>query len=424
IYSATWTEQARLQFRASTSWKDVYSIFNVLDKRLHRIKRRIIGEGISERSMRRFEPTMIKEIDIFLKQLAEVHKSKAATNMTERCKRLGMDIIGQLGFGTSLELQTDSKNRFTIKGMAGGNYRNNVYIQFPMAKYLGIEVLLYPFFYAIRMRYYFLLKRLVAGRLAEGKHARADLFSFVVGAKDPESGERIRMSELWSEATFFFPAGGDTTSTALSAIEIRSAFTAGAEICIGPKVSSCSYLRACIDETLRMSPPVTGTLWRELPPGSDNEPLIIDGHSIPKGTLVGVNIYSIHHNELYFPDSFTFKPERWLSDNARDAEEAPAERKAMLSAFSPFSIGSRACAGKTMAYMELSIVMAKTLWYFDFHTPEGKSSQAGAGIGGKTNGRGRPAEFQLYDIFSSTHTGPNLRFLPRDEQWKELIPMD
>jgi cytochrome P450 len=95
--------------------------------------------------------------------------------------------------------------------------------------------------------------------------------------------------------------------------EIRSAFTNGKEINGGPILSGCRYLRAVIDEALRMSPPVSGTTWRQLYDDEDKtKPLVVDGHVIPPGTLVGVNTYSLHHNEEYFPDSFTFKPERWL----------------------------------------------------------------------------------------------------------------
>ncbi|KAI1737805.1 hypothetical protein F4680DRAFT_427939 [Xylaria scruposa] len=65
----------------------------------------------------------------------------------------------------------------------------------------------------------------------------------------------------------------------------------------GGEVSS-RYLRACIDESLRMSPPIPGTLWREqAADDTDSRPLVINGHVIPKGTYVGVNTYAIHHNE-------------------------------------------------------------------------------------------------------------------------------
>lgn len=74
---------------------------------------------------------------------------------------------------------------------------------------------------------------------------------------------------------------------------------------------------------------------------------------------MGVSQYSLHHNSEYFTELYTFKPERWLDEN-----EAQVAR--MRSAFVPFSIGTRSCAGKAMAYLKSSLVIAKTLWNFDF----------------------------------------------------------
>lgn len=48
-----------------------------------------------------------------------------------------------------------------------------------------------------------------------------------------------------------------------------------------------------------MSPPSPGTLWRHLAPEEEGHgPLVVDGHIIPNGTKVGVNTYSLHHNEV------------------------------------------------------------------------------------------------------------------------------
>lgn len=156
-----------------------------------------------------------------------------------------------------------------------------------------------------------------------------------------------------------------------------------------------------------MTPPVSGTLWREHDQ-KDKEPFVVDGHVIPPGTQVGVSIYCLHHNEKYFPQPFEFSPERWLVD-----DEAALRR--MNSAFCPFSIGARACAGKAMAYLEMSLVVAKTLHKFDFNAPPGDLGEVGAGVAGRTDGRHRTDEFQLYDIFAAMHDGPNLAFRPRDD---------
>ncbi|KAK7751118.1 hypothetical protein SLS62_006947 [Diatrype stigma] len=242
-----------------------------------------------------------------------------------------------------------------------------------------------------------LLEKMIKARTTEDKHARHDLFSVASGANDAavNPNESIRMSDIWSEAMSFFPAGAFSSSVAMSAVffylsrsstcyerladEIRSTFASSEEIKGGPKLSSYQYLRPVIDESMRLAPPVPGTLWREVP-SMDDGPTVIDGHVVPPGTQVGVNIYSLHHNEDYFPDAFAFKPERWLA-----SETPEAQRKVMNEAFTPFSIGYRGCAGKAMAYFEMNLVIAKNLWHFDFEIALGKLGAIGAGTPGRTD---------------------------------------
>lgn len=197
--------------------------------------------------------------------------------------------------------------------------------------------------------------------------------------------------------------------------EIRTTFSSGGDIHGGPELSGCKYLRACIDETLRISPPVSGTLWRKLiADDKSSEPFLVDGHVVPAGTHVGVNIYTLHHNEEYFPEPYTYKPERWL-------ETDDDERRRMRDAFAAFSVGSRGCGGKAMAYLELSLVIAKALWYFDFEKAPGEAGEVGAGKVANQDGRHRPSEYQLDDIFVSNHQGPNLVFRTRGTQWEEFM---
>jgi cytochrome P450 len=222
--------------------------------------------------------------------------------------------------------------------------------------------------------------------------------------------------------------GGGTTVTALSGVfyylsrhphvykrlaeEIRSTFKSGDDIKGGPALSGCHYLRACIDETLRISPSVPGTLWRERSLGDESkEPFLIDGHPIPEGTIFGVNIYSLHHNEEYFPDPYTFKPERWLPEGSSDEQ-----RRVMNSAFASFMIGARGCAGKSMAYLEIGATIAKTLFYFDFEQAPGKLGDLGSRSipAHLTKGEKRD-EFAVEDIFTANHDGPYLTFRPRLE---------
>ncbi|OTA96263.1 hypothetical protein M434DRAFT_393110 [Hypoxylon sp. CO27-5] len=407
------------------------SVFNTIDKRRHRIKRKLIGQAISDKAMRDFEPIMIEQIDVFIRQLHVASRKACFVDMTERLKKLGADIVGLLAFGYPLHMQTESTNRFVLRGLKVGAFQNNSFMQFPLLKNLGIHHLLPLLGYAQRMKYLGLMRQMIGTRLSQEKHAVSDLYSFVVDHLDNDNAfGGVKTEELWSEALFFFPAGGDTTSTVISALffylsrnpnayeklahEVRSTFRSDAEIRNGPQLASCRYLRACIDEALRMSPPVSGTLWRELyAEERARDPFIVDGHVIPPGTQVGVSMYAIHHNEKYFAEPFVFQPERWLVE-----DQATLAR--MHSAFSPFSLGARGCAGKSMAYLETSLVISKALWFFDFERAPGKPGEVGGGISGISDGRGRPGEFQLYDQFGSTHVGPNLIFHPHGDHWKEI----
>ncbi|KAI0414288.1 cytochrome P450 [Xylaria grammica] len=405
----------------------VDSVFSVRDMNDHRRKRKLVGQALTERSMRTFEPLMAEQVDVFLGILARSSQSSTAVDMTPCCKRLGVDIIGLLTFGRHLNTQTNPRYRFMVDNLSWANYQSNILFQFPLLASMGVPQILYILSYVEFSKYMKQLENLVMGRLAQDRDAHHDLYSVTGGAFSTESPKGIQASEFWSEALFFFPAGGDTASTAVAGLffylsrnpkiykklaeEIRSNFSKGSEI-QGPRLARCQYLRACIDETLRMSPPVSGTPWRELRSGEDG-PLIVDGHVIPRGTQVGVSIYSLHRNENYFSDPDVYLPERWLVEDE-------AVRSKMNSAFAAFSSGSRGCAGKAMAYLEVSLVVAKTLWYFDFDKAPGRMGWLGGGSPRNVGRRGKVDEFQLYDTFSSTHEGPNLVFRPRGDHWKEI----
>jgi cytochrome P450 len=67
--------------------------------------------------------------------------------------------------------------------------------------------------------------------------------------------------------------------------EIRSTFETVEDINSGLALNLCTYLRAVIDEAMRLSPPVGGILPREVLPGG----LDVDGIHIPEGTYPGSN---------------------------------------------------------------------------------------------------------------------------------------
>ncbi|KAI1120459.1 cytochrome P450 [Nemania abortiva] len=403
------------------------TVFSARGRQLHRSRRQLIGQAISDRSMRTFEPTMLKQVDLWTRHIYNSTKMPStAINMTERSRLLGFNLAGLLAFGYDLELQTREQNRFVLPKLEGGFFWSSVSVHWPLARKLLIGIAALKALRRLKNQYLLLMEHIIATRTEQDKNAQHDLYSIVADELGSSEPSGIREGELWAEAMLFLPAAGDTTKTALAATffylsqdaecynklatEIRSSFTTGSQI-RGAALTGCRYLRACIDEALRMSPPVPGILWREPYPSDQQQPFIVDGHVIPQGIIVGVNIYSVHYNEEYFPDPFTFRPERWLDGDG----------KIMREAFAPFSFGPRGCAGKAMAYLEISLVIAKTMWYFDFKPAESGTGELRPDIPGTAHGKDRANRvFELLDNITSSHDGPHLEFQQREDFCKDF----
>lgn len=95
------------------------------------------------------------------------------------------------------------------------------------------------------------------------------------------------------------------------------------------------YLHACTLEAVRLSHGVTTRMPRILP----HNTMTYGDYTIPPGTPVSMTIPDVHHAEEIFPDSHSFKPERWLND-PRTSNGSPLERYLVA-----FSKGSRNCLG-------------------------------------------------------------------------------
>ncbi|KAI0100998.1 cytochrome P450 [Nemania sp. FL0031] len=201
------------------------------------------------------------------------------------------------------------------------------------------------------------------------------LDDFFQSLMEDKSGNpnNLEWGEIVSEVGAIINAGSDTTAMALTQTlhllikhpqylealrnELDSVLQPGEVIAPYDKVKDLPYLRACIDEGLRVMPPTAAGLPRRTPP----EGAQIMGEWIAGDTSVNMTIYASHMNENLFPDPESFRPERWL-----DAES----RRSMQSSFIPFSAGARSCIGRNITYLEQTMVLASLVHRYDFAAPD------------------------------------------------------
>jgi len=193
------------------------------------------------------------------------------------------------------------------------------------------------------------------------KTTRKDLLHKLVQEKDAAG---LTTKDLAGNSSVLIVAGSETTATTMSGLtyylcktphayrklaeEIRGAFTSYDQI-NHHNTEPLPYLKACLNEALRIYPPVP------VGPPRDSPGETVDGVYMPVGTEVFTTSWAATHSADNFHRPYDFIPERWLDSDCKDRFDASQ----------PFSIGSRVCLGRSLALMEMRIMAAKVLWAYD-----------------------------------------------------------
>ena len=112
------------------------------------------------------------------------------------------------------------------------------------------------------------------------------------------------------------------------------------------------YVDAVASETMRLRP-VAPFLGLEA-----NEDVVVGDVLVPKGTWVDTLTRLPALSADHFADPEAFRPERWLDERPTDQAHVPG-------ASMPFGSGPRICPGRSLALMEMRVVLATLVRNFD-----------------------------------------------------------
>ncbi|KAL4896719.1 cytochrome P450 [Aspergillus ambiguus] len=217
----------------------------------------------------------------------------------------------------------------------------------------------------------------------ENEPSQRDLFSCFPLQPTPKRPDPMSVDEVVAECATMLDAGNDTTQTTLANCvyhlasnpekqrKLYESLTAvvpedysASKVLPTSILQNVPYLRAVLEENWRCRPPVA----RGLPRRTTGQGATIAGHFIPAGVTVSAPIYTLHRNETLFRKPLEFIPERWMPEEEFGRDEVEAEN--LKTYCIPFSIGPRACIGRNLAYMEVSIVIAALVLNFEWEMAE------------------------------------------------------
>ncbi|PIN04387.1 hypothetical protein CDL12_23077 [Handroanthus impetiginosus] len=122
------------------------------------------------------------------------------------------------------------------------------------------------------------------------------------------------------------------------------------------QISQLPFLNACIKETLRLHPPIAFL------PHRAQSTCEVMSYTIPKNSLVFVNLWAIGHDPNIWEDPLLFRPERFLTSRL--------DFKGQDYEFLPFGGGRRMCPGLPFANKEVHLILAALVGCFDWSLPD------------------------------------------------------
>ncbi|KAE9371162.1 toxin biosynthesis cytochrome P450 monooxygenase [Stipitochalara longipes BDJ] len=347
----------------------------VADDTTHARYRRILNHAFSPSALRSQEPLIQTYSKLLISRLTSLLLPPQTQNQPLQAK---INIVAWLNF-TTFDLISDLTFGSPLGALESGEYHPWMSAIFENVRVLALMRSLRA--YALtrcvvelglrvpvvrreinRMRAF--TEEKTRGRLGmemEGK-GRRDLMSYILKYND-DAG--MNTEEIISSSRVILAVSSETTATALSGLifyllttprcferlkrEIRGVFESVEEMTF-EKEKWLRYLQACVEEVLRVYPPVAMELSRVTPREGWER------------TSVAAPHIATSLSPLNFTNPQTFIPERWLDD--------PQHRHDKLAASQPFSLGARSCVGKNLAYAEIRSIIVRLVWHFEFELCE------------------------------------------------------
>lgn len=266
----------------------------------HGRQRKLVSHAFSDKALRDQESLLKGYVGRLIERLQEVGANGAKLDMVKWYNFTTFDIMADLTFGEPLKLLEGSDYNSWVASLFGHMklialawvircWKLDSFVQWLVPKKVKEQRKMHMEYSSFR----------VEKRLAR-KTDRPDIWTYVLkhNEDDEHKGMGLQPTEMQSNGALFMLAGTETTATELSGTtylllknpdkmarlvrEVRTAFSCLDDMHIN-ELSKLPYLNACLEEGLRVYPPVPGLLPRVTP----REGAMVAGKWVPGGVRRG-----------------------------------------------------------------------------------------------------------------------------------------
>ncbi|MEO7108689.1 MAG: cytochrome P450 [Rhodoferax sp.] len=334
-------------------------------------QRRMLMAAFTPKQVAGYAELMTSAAHEAFDKLIPNHQSHALVTMDALWSRVAMDVILRTLFSRSA-LQESSAAIEATQTLSAAAFKE-MFRLFTLPDWLPLPGK------AAKRRALRTLRQLIQGNITERQAAiaaqpeqaeRQDLLGRLLALRDDASGVALSAQEVFDQCMVSFQAGHETSATALlwwsrlmaehpamaqrARAEVRAVVGTGTP---GPQhMAQLPWLTATLKEAMRLYPPIAAIMSRRT-----TAPIVVDGWHIPKGAMLRITPWVLHHDERWFEHAHNFCPERFL-------DGAPPIPKG---AWMPFGAGPRVCLGQHFAMMEMTLLSAMLLQRFALALPEG-----------------------------------------------------
>ncbi|KAL2848581.1 cytochrome P450 [Aspergillus pseudoustus] len=338
----------------------------------HDRRRRVWSPAFSDKALRGYEQRIKVYNQALIQQLEGL--SGKPVDISKWFNFWSFDVMGDLAFGQSFKMLHEAKGHWAVdlldKQQEGAGFGLPCWAARALMAIPGARKAYYTF-----LR--FCAEQIETRIGLQGKQTNPDITHYLIddfltkGLKG--SARQAELKQMYLDSKLIIVAGSDTTATTMAFLfyhiarepglltrlrEEIEGLTGGGEF-DHRKIQSAPLLNGCINETLRLHPPVPSGLYRKAPP----EGVYVGEQYIPGDTVMLVNFYAMGRDDSHFVHADQFIPERFSTR---------PELIKHKDAFAPFSTGPFSCIGKNLALIEIRLLAAHLITKFDVEFAPGE----------------------------------------------------